>query len=118
MNHGRSPPYLGSKGAELWGAVRLVTTTGVMEPSGREGGCNAGLRCRGSVGGRTKQEPDGVGIALSGKYLEDLPFRVWVPCGDSELAKGSIWEAIDKASYYKLQSCRGGHQPAEATWTD
>ena len=48
--------------------------------------------------------PDGVGIALSGKYLERLPFRVWVLCGDSELAEGSIWEAIDKASYYKLSN--------------
>jgi transketolase len=41
-------------------------------------------------------------MALSGKYLEDLPFPVWVPCGDSELAESSIWEAIDKAPYYKL----------------
>jgi transketolase len=48
--------------------------------------------------------PDGVGIALSGKYLEHLPFRVWVLCGDSELAEGSIWEALDKASYYKLSN--------------
>jgi transketolase len=46
--------------------------------------------------------PDGVGVALSGRYLERLPYRVWVLCGDSELAEGSIWEALDKASYYKL----------------
>jgi transketolase len=46
--------------------------------------------------------PDGVGIALAGKYLEKQPYRVWVLCGDSELAEGSIWEAFDKASYYKL----------------
>jgi transketolase len=48
--------------------------------------------------------PDAVGIALSGKYLEHLPFRAWVLCGDSELAEGSIWEAIDKASFYKLSN--------------
>jgi transketolase len=48
--------------------------------------------------------PDGVGIALSGKYLEHLPFRVWVLCGDSELAEGSMWEALDKASYYELSN--------------
>jgi transketolase len=48
--------------------------------------------------------PDGVGIALSGKYLEHLAFRVFVLCGDSELAEGSIWEALDKASYYKLSN--------------
>jgi transketolase len=46
--------------------------------------------------------PDGVGVALAGKYLERLPYRVWVLCGDSELAEGSIWEAFDKASYYRL----------------
>jgi transketolase len=48
--------------------------------------------------------PDGVGIALAGKYLEWLPYRVWVLCGDSELAEGSIWEAFDKASYYGLSN--------------
>jgi transketolase len=48
--------------------------------------------------------PDGVGVALSGRYLERLPYRVWVLCGDSELAEGSIWEALDKASYYKLSN--------------
>jgi transketolase len=48
--------------------------------------------------------PDAVGVALAGKYLERLPYRVWVLCGDSELAEGSIWEAFDKASYYKLPS--------------
>ncbi len=48
--------------------------------------------------------PDGVGVALAGRYLERLPYRVWVLCGDSELAEGSIWEALDKASYYKLSN--------------
>ncbi len=48
--------------------------------------------------------PDGIGIALSGKYLERLPYRIWVLCGDSELAEGSMWEALDKASYYKLSN--------------
>ena len=46
--------------------------------------------------------PDGVGVALAGKYLDDLPYRVWVLCGDSEMAEGSMWEAFDKASHYKL----------------
>jgi transketolase len=48
--------------------------------------------------------PDGVGVALAGKYLDRLPYRVWVLCGDGELAEGSIWEALDKASYYKLSN--------------
>ncbi|MEO9180058.1 MAG: transketolase [Acidimicrobiales bacterium] len=45
---------------------------------------------------------DAVGIALAGKYLDKLDYHVWVLCGDSETAEGSIWEALDKASYYKL----------------
>ncbi len=48
--------------------------------------------------------PDGVGIALAGKYLDRLPYRVWVLCGDSELAEGSIWEAFDKAAFYGLSN--------------
>jgi len=48
--------------------------------------------------------PDGVGVALAGKYVDEAPYRVWVLCGDSEMAEGSIWEALDKASHYKLSN--------------
>jgi transketolase len=48
--------------------------------------------------------PDGVGIALAARYLERQFYRVWVLCGDSELAEGSIWEALDKAAYYELSN--------------
>ncbi len=48
--------------------------------------------------------PIGVGMALNGKYLDKLPYHVWVVLGDSEMAEGSIWEAFDKASYYKLNN--------------
>ena len=48
--------------------------------------------------------PIGVGMALNGKYLDKLPYRLWVLLGDSEMAEGSIWEAFDKASYYKLHN--------------
>ncbi|MGW5590980.1 transketolase [Streptomyces sp. NPDC003857] len=48
--------------------------------------------------------PDGVGVALAGKYLDRLPYRAWVLCGDSEMAEGSMWEALDKASYYELSN--------------
>lgn len=46
--------------------------------------------------------PVAVGVSLAGRYLDKLPFHTWVLCGDSELAEGSIWEALDKAAYYKL----------------
>ncbi|TMB41277.1 MAG: transketolase, partial [Chloroflexi bacterium] len=39
-----------------------------------------------------------------GKYLDKLPFHVWALCGDSELAEGSIWEGLDKASHYGLSN--------------
>ena len=48
--------------------------------------------------------PYGVGVALAGRYLDKLPYHVWVLCGDSELAEGSIWEAFDKSSYYRLDN--------------
>jgi transketolase len=48
--------------------------------------------------------PIGVGVAMAGKLLDRLPYHVWVLCGDSELAEGSIWEALDKASFYKLSN--------------
>lgn len=48
--------------------------------------------------------PMGLGMALSGKFLDKLNFRVWVLLGDSEMAEGSVWEAMACASYYKLDN--------------
>jgi len=48
--------------------------------------------------------PIGVGVALTGKKLDRLPYRVWVLCGDSELAEGSIWEAFAHASFAELDN--------------
>ncbi len=48
--------------------------------------------------------PIGVGVALAGKRLDQLPFRVWVICGDSEMAEGSMWEAIEHAAFYELDN--------------
>src|ERR671931_1206241 len=48
--------------------------------------------------------PLGAGVALAGKYLDKLPYHVWALCGDSELAEGSIWEGLDKASHYGLSN--------------
>ncbi len=36
----------------------------------------------------------GVGLALAGRRLDRLSSRVWVLCGDSEMAEGSTWEAF------------------------
>jgi transketolase len=48
--------------------------------------------------------PIGVGVALAGKKLERLPYRVWVLCGDSELAEGSMSEAFEHAAFYGLDN--------------
>ena len=68
--------------------------------------------------------PDGVGVALAGRYLDELPYRVWVLCGDSETAEGSVWEALDKAAYYRLRNLTaiidvnrlGQRGPTELGW--
>ncbi|HEX9336272.1 MAG TPA: transketolase, partial [Pseudonocardiaceae bacterium] len=46
--------------------------------------------------------PIGVGIALAGRKLDRLPYRVWVLCGDSEMTEGSMWEAFEHAAHYGL----------------
>src|SRR6188474_546315 len=48
--------------------------------------------------------PIGVGMALAGKRLARLPSRVWVLCGDSEMAEGSMWEAFEHAAQYELDN--------------
>jgi transketolase len=48
--------------------------------------------------------PVGVGIALAGKRLDRTGYRVWVLCGDSELAEGSVWEAAEFAGYEHLDN--------------
>jgi transketolase len=48
--------------------------------------------------------PIAVGVALAGRAVDKLPFHVWTVCGDSEMAEGSIWEGLDKASHYGLNN--------------
>ena len=48
--------------------------------------------------------PIGVGVALAGKQLDQLPYRVWVLCGDSEMAEGSMWEAMEHAAHAGLDN--------------
>ncbi|HKT83267.1 MAG TPA: transketolase [Solirubrobacterales bacterium] len=68
--------------------------------------------------------PIAVGVALAGKYVDRLPYHVWAVCGDSELAEGSIWEALDKAGHYGLSNLTaifdinrlGQRGPTEYEW--
>ena len=44
------------------------------------------------------------GMAYSMKYLEEGSSRVFVILGDAECAEGSVWEAMNFASHYKLDN--------------
>lgn len=48
--------------------------------------------------------PIGVGLALAAQRLDRLPYRVWVLCGDSEMAEGSVWEALEHAGHERLDN--------------
>ena len=49
----------------------------------------------------------GVGMALNAKYLDKLGYRTYVLLGDSEMAEGSQWEAMQIAAHYKLNNLIG-----------
>lgn len=51
--------------------------------------------------------PIAVGVALAGKFLDKLPYRVWVLLGDSEITEGSVWEAIAHAGHARLDNLIG-----------
>jgi transketolase len=48
--------------------------------------------------------PIAVGVAIAGKRLDRLPYRVWCLCGDSEMAEGSMWEAFQHAGWEGLDN--------------
>ena len=46
----------------------------------------------------------GVGMALAAKYIHKSPSKTYVLLGDSEMAEGSVWEAMQSAAFYKLSN--------------
>ena len=48
--------------------------------------------------------PISVGVAMAGRSLDRLPYRVWCLCGDSEMAEGSMWEAFQHAGWEGLDN--------------
>jgi len=44
------------------------------------------------------------GMAYTGKYFDKASYRVYCVIGDAESAEGSVWEAMNFASYYKLDN--------------
>ncbi|HAM52129.1 MAG TPA: transketolase [Nitrospiraceae bacterium] len=49
----------------------------------------------------------GLGMALNAKYVDKLPYRTYVLLGDSEMAEGSQYEALQIASFYELDNLVG-----------
>ncbi|HKP87239.1 MAG TPA: transketolase, partial [Blastocatellia bacterium] len=49
----------------------------------------------------------GFGMGLNSKYLDKVDNKIYVLMGDGEAAEGSIWEAAEMASYYKLDNVIG-----------
>ena len=49
----------------------------------------------------------GVGMALNARFIDKLPYRTYVLLGDSEMAEGSQYEAMEIAAYYKLNNLIG-----------
>ncbi len=45
----------------------------------------------------------GLGMALAMR-MDGAPGRVWVLMGDSEMAEGSVWEAMEAAAYHRVGS--------------
>jgi transketolase len=48
--------------------------------------------------------PIAAGVALAARDLDHLDYHVWTLCGDSEMAEGSIWEAVDHAGAQGLSN--------------
>jgi transketolase len=46
--------------------------------------------------------PMGIGLALAARDLDHTSSHVWVLCGDSEMAEGSMWEAMEHAGSVEL----------------
>jgi transketolase len=49
----------------------------------------------------------GLGMALNASRLDRLPYRTYVLLGDSEMAEGSQWEAIQLAAHYRASNLVG-----------
>lgn len=49
----------------------------------------------------------GVGMAINSKYLDETNYKTYVLLGDGEIEEGSVWEAAQIASKYKLNNLIG-----------
>ena len=78
----------------------------VRQPPGRPS--DRGVPLHGGSDGLAGARPaHRLGMALNAKYLDRLPYRTYVLLGDSEMAEGSQWEAMQIAAHYGLGNLVG-----------
>lgn len=93
----------------LWAAAGAVTEKELLSlrkfGSPLEGHSTPAFRYTDAATGSLGQGLSiGVGMALNAQFFDKLPYRTYVLLGDSEMAEGSVWEAMEIAAYYKLGS--------------
>ncbi len=96
----------------LWAAAGGLTEADLMTyrhfGSPLEGHPTVTFRfCEAATGSLGQGLSIGVGQALNAKYLDKLPYMTYVLLGDSEMAEGSQWEALQLAAHYKLDNLVG-----------
>lgn len=96
----------------LWTAAGAVTVDELMGyrsfDSPLEGHPSMRFRFTEAATGSLGQGlPIGLGMALAARHLDHLPYRTWVLLGDSEMAEGSQWEALQLAAHYRLDNLVG-----------
>jgi transketolase len=96
----------------LWAAAGGLTAAELMTyrhfGSPLEGHPTATFpNCEAATGSLGQGLSIGVGQALNAKYLDKLPYMTYVLLGDSEMAEGSQWEALQLAVHYQLDNLVG-----------
>ncbi len=117
-DHPNNDRFLFSKGHAsplyyaLWLAAGMVSEEEMMSlrkfGSPLEGHPTATFRYTEAATGSLGQGLSiGLGMALNAKYIDKLPYRTYILLGDSEMAEGSQWEAMEIAAFYKLDNLIG-----------
>ena len=105
LSKGHAAPLLYAALAEA-GALSMEDLTSLRQfSSDLEGHPTPRLPWVGAATGSLGQGLSvGVGMALAGKRLDKLDYRVSVLLGDGEVAEGGVWEAAAAASHYALDN--------------
>lgn len=105
LSKGHAAPLLYAALAEA-GALSMEDLTSLRQfSSDLEGHPTPRLPWVGAATGSLGQGLSvGVGMALAGKRLDKLDYRVSVLLGDGEVAEGGVWEAAATASHYALDN--------------